>query len=301
VRLAFMGSPDFAVPTLQALVEAGHGIVCVYTQPPRARGRRGLDLVVTPVHEAAQALGLTIRNPCAFDAMEQQYFASLKLDAAVVVAYGLLLPASVLLAPRFGCYNGHASLLPRWRGAAPIQRAIMAGDSFTGMMVMKMETGLDTGPIALMEKIPIQASTTAGQLHDHLSIICARLIVETMARLEADGQLDLQPQAREGVTYAHKITKQETRIDWTRSAQELERTIRALAPLPAAWCEMEIQGQRERIKILAADCTLPQGMEELSVKCGDGTKLYLTFLQKAGGKPLAVSEFLRGNKVQAIL
>jgi len=300
VRLAFMGTPDFAVPTLHSLLEAGHEIVAVYSQPPRAGGRRGLSATCSPVHRAAQDLGLPVLTPAIFDEVEQQRFADLKLDAAVVVAYGLLLPVSVLAAPRLGCYNGHASLLPRWRGAAPIQRAIMAGDGETGMMVMKMEEGLDTGSIALVHKIPIADDITAGQLHDQLSLIGAELMVAAMAQLEKGG-LTLQPQGGVGITYAHKITKQETRIDWDKSAIDIERMIRAFFPFPGAWCEMEIGVRRERVKILAARLDWLDDVESLSVHCGDGNKLFLTKLQKAGGKLLDTAEFLRGNSIHAVL
>jgi len=294
-----MGTPDFAVPTLQALVEARHEIVAVYSQPPRPRGRRGLDLLPSPVHKAAQALGLEVFTPTSLGTAEIEHFVSLELDACIVVAYGLLLPAPLLAAPRFGCYNGHASLLPRWRGAAPIQRAIMAGDNETGMMVMKMEQGLDTGPIALTHRLALSPSVTAGQLHDELSRIGADLMVEAMAQLEA-GQLKLHPQAQQGVTYAHKITKQDMRIDWTKPALEIERLIRALAPSPAAWCEMEIAVKRERVKILAAELESREAGDEFPVICGDGRKIFLTLLQKAGGKPLSMSEFLRGHPVNAV-
>jgi len=300
LRLAFMGTPDFAVPTLRSLFHAGHEIVAVYSQPPRAGGRRGLERIASPVHEAARALGLPVLTPTFFDEKAQHQFAALKLDAAVVVAYGIILPVPVLAAPRFGCYNGHASLLPRWRGAAPIQRAIMAGDGETGMMIMKMEAGLDTGPIALVQKLALSAEMTAGQLHDDLSHIGADLMVAAMAQLEC-GQLSLQPQGDVGVTYAHKITKQETRIDWSRPVIEIERMIRAFAPAPGAWCEMKIAGRRERVKILAAQMQAPTDADILPVLCGDGGKIFLTLLQKSGGRPLAAPEFLRGHPIEDIV
>jgi len=299
VRLAFMGTPDFAVPTLCALAQKGHEIAVVYSQPPRAGGRRGLGLVASPVHRQAQHLGLLIRTPTLFDKAEQDYFAALKLDAVVVVAYGLLLPAALLDCVRLGFYNGHASLLPRWRGAAPIQRAIMAGDDETGMMVMKMVAGLDKGPVALTHKVPLTEDATAGQIHDILSRIGADLMIEAMEKLEK-GTLSLQPQAQEGVVYAHKITKQETKINWERPAIEIERLVRALAPHPAAWCEMEIGGRRERVKILAAKVGTSDNISDLCVACGDGCKLSLTLLQKAGGKPLSATDFLHGHPVHAI-
>jgi len=301
LRLAFMGTPAFSVPVLEALIQAGHEIVAVYSQPPRASGRRGLFLLPSPVQQAAQNFDIPVLTPTSLrEPRLQQDFCDLKLDAAVVVAYGLLLPPAILEAPKWGCYNAHASLLPRWRGAAPIQRAIMAGDGETGMMVMKMEAGLDTGPIALTHRLALADAVTAGQLHDELSHIGADLMVEAMAKLEA-GQLPLHPQVGEGVTYAHKISRQETRIDWTRPAVEIERLIRALAPAPAAWCEMEIGGKRERVKILAASFENQDNPQGLSVVCGDGHKLSLIKLQKAGGRPLSAQEFLRGNSISAIL
>ena len=216
LRIIFMGTPDFSVPTLRALVEAGHEIAAVYTQPPRPGGRRGLDLQKSPVHQAAELLGLPVLTPLNFKAEEdRQQFRDFNADVAVVVAYGLLLPEAILSGTRLGCYNGHASLLPRWRGAAPIQRAIMAGDTETGMMVMKMEKGLDTGPVALTAKVAIAENMTAGELHDSLMLTGARLMRQAMDKLEAD-DLPLVTQAEEGVLYAAKIDKGETRIDFSR-------------------------------------------------------------------------------------
>ncbi|MBE0694237.1 MAG: methionyl-tRNA formyltransferase, partial [Aquamicrobium sp.] len=250
LRIVFMGTPDFAVATLRALAEAGHEIVAVYTQPPRPAGRRGLELTPSPVQREAERLGIPVRSPVSLKGgAEQAAFRALAADVAVVVAYGLLLPAAILEGTRLGCYNGHASLLPRWRGAAPIQRAIMAGDAETGMMIMKMDAGLDTGPVALAERVPIGPTITGGELHDRLMAVGARLMVEAMARLEA-GDLPLAPQAEDGVTYARKIDKAETRIDWTRPAAEVSATIRGLSPHPGAWCEIEIAGRPERLKVL---------------------------------------------------
>ena len=218
LRIIFMGTPDFSVPVLKALHAAGHEIVAVYSQPPRPAGRRGLELKASPVHEAAEALGIEVRTPVNFKAEEdREAFRALNADVAVVVAYGLLLPKAILEGTRLGCYNGHASLLPRWRGAAPIQRAIMAGDAETGMMVMKMDVGLDTGPVALTARVAIGETMTAGELHDALSQAGAALMVEAMGKLEA-GDLPLTPQPEEGVLYAAKISKEETHIDFSKPA-----------------------------------------------------------------------------------
>ncbi|WP_287179712.1 methionyl-tRNA formyltransferase, partial [Mesorhizobium sp.] len=215
MRVIFMGTPEFSVPTLRAIAEAGHEIEAVYTQPPRAAGRRGLGLMRSPVQREAEQLGVEVRTPVSLKSeVEQQVFRALRADVAVVVAYGLLLPKPILEAPLLGCLNGHASLLPRWRGAAPIQRAVMAGDSETGMMVMRMEEGLDTGPVAMVEKCAIGPDMTAGDLHDRLMLIGAALMAEALARLERD-TLTFTTQATAGVTYAKKIDKAETRMDWT--------------------------------------------------------------------------------------
>lgn len=300
LRIIFMGTPDFSVPTLRALKEAGHEIVAVYTQPPRPGGRRGLDLQKSPVHQAAELLGIPALTPLNFKAPEERArFRAHAADVAVVVAYGLLLPVEVLEGTRLGCYNGHASLLPRWRGAAPIQRAIMAGDDKTGIMVMKMEKGLDTGPVALTAELAIDPEMTAGELHNALMQVGARAMVEAMAKLEAD-DLPLTPQPEEGVLYAAKIDKGETRIDFSGPAQTVHNHIRGLSPFPGAWFEAEINGKRERLKVLAS--TLGEGQGEpgtvlddrLTVACGEGA-VRLTRLQKAGGKPLNAEEFLRGT------
>ena len=233
LRIVFMGTPEFSVPTLRAIAQAGHEVAAVYTQPPRAAGRRGLELTKSPVHRAAEDLGLEVRTPASLRSADEQHaFRALGADVAVVVAYGLLLPRPVLEGTRLGCYNGHASALPRWRGAAPIQRAIMAGDRETAMMIMKMEEGLDTGPVALSRTVPIGIDMTAGELHDMMMAEGASLMVQALAALEA-GNLTLTPQAEEGVTYARKIDKAETRVDWNRPARECTTTSAGCRPFPA--------------------------------------------------------------------
>ena len=307
MRIIFMGTPGYAAPTLLALHEAGHQIVAVYSQPPRPAGRRGLEVTPSPVHAAAERLGIPVFTPKSLKgADEQAAFRAFDADAAVVVAYGLLLPKAILDAPRLGAWNGHASLLPRWRGAAPIQRAIMAGDAETGVMIMKMDEGLDTGPVALTEKVAISDTVTAGELHDILSAMTARLMVDAMARLER-GELPVTPQAEAGVTYAAKISKAETRIDFSRSAEEVHNHVRGLAPSPGAWFELSAGGRAERVKLLAteraasdAKAVVPGSVldDRLTIACGEGAVRLLT-LQKAGGKPLAAEDFLRGTPVPA--
>ncbi|TPO02817.1 methionyl-tRNA formyltransferase [Mesorhizobium sp. B1-1-5] len=303
LRVIFMGTPDFSVPTLRAVAEAGHEIAAVYTQPPRAAGRRGLGLTPSPVQREAERLALEVRTPASLKSeAEQQAFAALQADVAVVVAYGLLLPKAVLDAPRLGCLNGHASLLPRWRGAAPIQRAIMAGDTETGMMVMKMEEGLDTGPVAMVEKVAIAPDMTAGELHDRLMVQGASLMVQALAQLGINC-LTFTQQAMAGVTYARKIDKSETRVDWTRPSGEVHNHIRGLSPFPGAWCEVDIGGRMERLKLLRS--TLSDGVGEsggilddrLTIACGTGA-VRLVEVQRAGGKPAAAQEFLRGAKIE---
>jgi len=303
LRIVFMGTPDFSVPTLRAIVEAGHNVVAVYTQPPRPAGRRGLELTPSPVHREAERLGLEVRSPVSLKgADEQAAFRALQADAAVVVAYGLLLPVPILEGTRLGAYNGHASLLPRWRGAAPIQRAIMAGDHETGMMIMKMDAGLDTGPVALTERIGIGPDEIAGALHDRLMLIGAPLMVEALARLEA-GSLTLTPQAAEGVIYARKIDKAETRIDWRLPAMELHNRVRGLSPFPGAWCELTLGGKVERLKILRTSPVSAAGApgevldDRLCIACGQGA-LRLVELQRAGGRPATAEEFLRGTRLE---
>ncbi|WP_160007027.1 methionyl-tRNA formyltransferase [Rhizobium sp. 18055] len=300
LRIIFMGTPEFSVPTLRMLVDAGHTILAVYTQPPRPGGRRGLDLQKSPVHQAAELLGIPVFTPVNFkDPDERARFAEHKADVAVVVAYGLLLPEAILNGTRYGCYNGHASLLPRWRGAAPIQRAIMAGDEKTGMMVMKMDKGLDTGAVAISSEVAIGENMTGGELHDKLMYAGAKAMAEAMVKLEMD-DLPLTPQPDEGVLYASKIDKSETRIDFSRDAAEVHNHIRGLAPFPGAWFELEISGKPERVKVLGserADGTGTPGellTDDLVVACGTGA-VRLTKLQKAGGKPLAAADFLHGT------
>ena len=303
LRVIFMGTPDFSVPTLCAIADAGHEIVAVYTQPPRPAGRRGLELTPSPVQREAERQGVEVRTPTSLRGeAEQAAFRELNADVAVVVAYGLLLPKAILAGTRLGCYNGHASLLPRWRGAAPIQRAIMAGDAETGMMVMKMEEGLDTGPVALTSRVRIGPDMTAGELHDALSKTGAALMVEALKALDG-GSLDLKPQATDGLTYAKKIDKAETRIDWSLPSKDVHNHIRGLSPSPGAWSEMEAGGKTERLKLLRS--TLAEGRgnpgeildDRLTVACGEGA-VRLVEVQRAGGKPAGAEEFLRGTKLE---
>lgn len=295
MRVIFMGTPDFSVPVLEALHEA-HEIVAVYTQPPRPAGR-GKKPRPSPVAARAEALGLEIRNPLNFrEEAEREAFAALEAHVAVVVAYGLLLPQAVLDAPRHGCFNLHASLLPRWRGAAPIQRALMAGDAETGVAVMKMELGLDTGPVALVEKTPISAEDTAATLHDRLASMGAPLMVKALAEIRT---LTLTPQPEEGV-YAPKIDKAEAQIDWRKPAVEVDRLIRGLSPFPGAWFMQE----GERVKALHSELATGAGApgqvldDRLCIACGEGA-IRLTRLQRAGAAPMAASDFLRGRQVSA--
>ncbi len=304
MRLAFMGTPDFSVPALDALAEAGHNIAAVYSQPPRPAGR-GKKLRLSPVHARAEALGLEARTPLNFRSEDNRdAFAALDLDAAVVVAYGLILPQAILDAPRLGCVNLHASLLPRWRGAAPIQRAIMAGDAETGVCAMLMEAGLDTGPVILTETTPIRDEDTAGSMHDRLAALGAGMIDRALKGV-ADGSLTPAPQPEEGAVYAAKIDKAEARIDWTRPAEELDRQIRGLSPFPGAWCE--IAG--ERVKLLLSRPE-PSGAssapgtaldDDLLIACGpDGAgRLRLRTLQRAGKGAMSNKDFLRGFPVAA--
>ncbi|EJF91138.1 methionyl-tRNA formyltransferase [Bartonella tamiae] len=306
LRLAFMGTPDFSVPVLEALYAAGHEIVAVYSQPPRPAGRRGLEVTPSPVQKAAEALHLPIYTPQNLkSSIEQQKFRDLNIDAAIVVAYGLLLPKAILETPLYGCFNGHASLLPRWRGAAPIQRAIMAGDKETGIMIMKMDEGLDTGPVALTKTVAITPYMTAGVLHDTLSQTCAPLMVEAMSQLEQK-TLVLTPQSQEGVTYAHKIQKEEARIDWSQSAHHIQHQICGLSPYPGSWCEMVLSGKRERVKLLQARLShiASKGIghvdpQSLIIGCGQGS-IQIIQLQKSGGKILNHDDFIRGFHVTKV-
>ncbi|OCP23500.1 MULTISPECIES: methionyl-tRNA formyltransferase [unclassified Ensifer] len=304
LRIIFMGTPEFSVPTLAALAAAGHEIVAVYTQPPRPGGRRGLDLQKSPVHQAAELLGVPVLTPVNFkDEADRRTFRAFDADVAVVVAYGLLLPEVILTGTRLGCYNGHASLLPRWRGAAPIQRAIMAGDHETGMMVMKMDKGLDTGPVALTKAVQIGETMTAGELHDRLMQVGANLMKEAIGKLEAD-DLPLTEQAEAGVVYAAKISKAETRIDFARTGREVHDHIRGLSPFPGAWFELDIAGKPERVKVLNSERVTGDGAagtvldDNLTIACGEGA-VRPTRLQRAGGKALAVADFLRGTPIAA--
>ena len=293
LRLAFMGTPDFAVPTLAELVAQGHDVAAVYSQPPRPKGR-GLGTDPSPVHKFALGAGLEVRTPVTLkDAEQQELFRALAIDAAIVVAYGLLLPKPILDAPKLGCFNLHGSLLPRWRGAAPIQRAIMAGDTETGIMVMRMEEGLDTGPVLMAERTPV-GRKTYGELHDELARLGADLMVRALSALER-GSITEQPQPADGATYAKKILKEEARIDWTKPAHEIDCLIRGLSPAPGAWCEVK----GERLKILYAEPVSGSGAsgtlidDKLTVACGDGA-LRLVRLQRAGKSVMTAEELLRG-------
>lgn len=304
MRVLFMGTPDFSVPTLRALHEAGHDIAAVYTQPPRAGGRRGLEQVPSPVHKAAEELGVEVRTPINFkDETDRQALRDLNADIAVVVAYGLLLPQAVLDAPRLGCLNGHGSKLPRWRGAAPIQRAIMAGDETTAIEIMKMEAGLDTGPVALSQEIVIGPNMVAGELHDAMSMACAELMVEALAVQEA-GALHFTPQAEDGATYARKIEKSETRIDWHQPAADVHNHIRGLSPFPGAWCEVELNGKPQRLKVLRSELAAGTGEpgtvldDALTVACHGGA-VRLVEIQRAGKAAGQASDFLRGTPIAA--
>ncbi|WP_084583437.1 methionyl-tRNA formyltransferase [Sphingomonas azotifigens] len=296
MRILFMGTPDFAVPVLDALVEAGHDIAAAYSQPPRPGGRRGKALTPSPVHARAEALGIEVRTPLSLrGAEEQEALAALDADVAVVAAYGLILPRAVLAAPRLGCLNVHGSLLPRWRGAAPIERAILAGDAETGVGIMQMEAGLDTGPVRLEGRTPIDRKT-AGDLRAELSALGARLMVEVLADFDAYPAV---PQPEEGVTYAAKIDKAEARLDFTRSAVDVERAVRAFNPAPGAFFELD----GERFRIHAADlidASGPPGTvgDDLLIHCGEGA-IRPTSIQRAGRGVMTVAELLRGFPIPA--
>ena len=289
-----MGSPEFSVPVLEALVDAGHEIACVYCQPPRQAGRGKKDRP-TPVQARAEGLGLPVRHPVNFkDPEDVAEFAALNADIAVVVAYGLLLPQSILDAPKQGCLNIHASLLPRWRGAAPIHRAILAGDTTTGVCIMQMEAGLDTGPVLLRRETLISAADTTASLHDRLSDMGAAAIVEALSTLP---ELSAVPQPAEGVTYAKKIDKSEAKIDWTRPATEIDRQIRGLSPFPGAWAEYA----GERIKFHASRLVDGAGrpgevIDRFTIACGDGAVAILT-AQREGKRAMPVSDILKGMDV----
>jgi len=298
LRVAFMGTPDFSVPILQALVDAGHEVVCVYCQPPRAAGR-GQKERLSPVHAAALDHGIEVRTPAKLKSAEdQEAFADLKLDVAVVAAYGLILPKEILEAPKHGCINVHASLLPRWRGAAPIQRAILAGDSESGVTIMQMDEGLDTGDMLLREPVAISAKTTGQSLHDELSIMGARLALEALSGI-TNGSLSPVSQPDDGVTYASKLEREEGRIDWRKSAREIDHQIRAFTPWPGAWFEYE--GERLKVlKALPVDGSGPAGtiLDGLTIACGDGA-LRVETIQRAGKGPMAAQDFLNGYDLPA--
>ena len=299
MRLIFMGTPDFAVPTLVELAARGHEIAAVYTRAPKPAGR-GMDVQHTPVEQEARQLALAVHTPRSLkDEEAQAAFRAHNADAAVVVAYGLILPKSVLEAPRLGCFNIHASLLPRWRGAAPINRAIMAGDTESGITIMKMDEGLDTGAIAMAERMPIGADITAGDLHDVLSRLGADLMLRALAAAER-GSLTLTPQPDKGVTYAEKISKNETRVDWSKPWQQVHDHVRGLSSFPGAWFEVD----GVRIKALRSTKGGGSGApgvvldDKLTIACGTGA-VRLTQVQRAGKQPMSAEEFLRGTPVKA--
>ncbi len=291
MKIVFMGTPEFSVPALDALIDAGHEVVAVYTQPPRPAGR-GKKQRPSPVQARAEALGLPVRHPASLRPQEEKdAFAALGADIGVVVAYGLILPRAILDAPTHGCLNIHASLLPRWRGAAPIHRAIMAGDSETGICIMQMEAGLDTGPVLLRQAMPLTDQDTTADVHDRLSALGGALIAEALKRL-AELVPTVQPQ--DGVTYADKIDKAEARIDWTQPAVEVDRQIRGLSPFPGAWCDVD----GERVKLLRSRVVDGSGIPGsvlggFTVACGDGA-VEILLAQRQGKRPMAVVEVLRG-------
>ncbi len=298
LRVVFMGTPDFSVPTLSEIVSAGHDVAGVYTQPPRPAGR-GMEERKSPVHAFAEEAAIPVFTPKSLRRAEvQQEFAALAPEVALVVAYGLILPKPVLDVPPLGCLNLHGSLLPRWRGAAPIQRAIMAGDKETGVMVMKMEEGLDTGPVALADYLLIGPDATAGEIHDQLALMGASLMRNALELLEK-GEISFTPQPAGGVTYAAKIAKEETRIDWTRPGPEVHNHVRGLSPFPGAWFEALLAGKAERIKVLRSVLVPGKGDPgqlldaNLTVACGSQA-VRLTQVQRAGKKPMGGADFLRG-------
>jgi methionyl-tRNA formyltransferase len=298
-----MGTPNFAVPTLSDILAAGHDVVGVYTQPPRAAGR-GMQARRSPVHVFAEQQGLPVSTPMSLKSEDEQAaFAALRADVAVVVAYGLILPAPVLEAPAYGCLNLHGSALPRWRGAAPIQRAIMAGDSETAATVMRMDEGLDTGSVCLAEPIAIDAGMTAGDLHDRMAILGGDLMVRALAALQR-GSLTCAPQPDDGVTYAKKIDKAESRIDFRQPAQNVHNLIRGLSPMPGAWFELTLGKRTERVKVLRTTVSAQGGVagtlldDELLVACGSGS-VRLIEVQRAGKTPMSAQEFLRGRPLRS--
>lgn len=301
MRIIFMGTPDFAVPTLSEIVANGHEVVAVYTRAPKPAGR-GQAERKSPVHEAAEGFGIPVFTPKSLKGeAEQLVFASHGAEFGVVVAYGLLLPKPILDAPEQGCINLHGSLLPRWRGAAPIQRAVMAGDARTGVMVMRMDEGLDTGPVGLVDEMPIGPDMTSGELHDRMMLVGADLMVRALAALER-GSLGFTPQSDEGVTYAHKIDKAEARIDWDRPARDVHNQIRGLSPFPGAWFELTVNGAPTRVKVLRSSLSTGSGApgerigEGLTVACAEGA-VRLTRVQRQGKDAMDDLSFLRGTPV----
>lgn len=295
LRIIFMGTPEFAVPALAALVESGHEVAAVYTQPPRPGGRRGKELTPSPVHRAAEACGIEVKHPVSLKGAEEQAaFALFGADVAVVAAYGLILPQAILDAPRLGCLNIHASILPRWRGAAPIQRAILAGDPTTGVTIMQMEAGLDTGPMLATLRTTVDRKTT-GELTEELAEKGARLLVDTLRELDKHRPI---AQPEEGVTYARKIEKAEARLDFMQGAVQVERQVRAFTPSPGAFFELE----GERYKVLSADLAEGQGEAgtvldgALTVACGSGA-IRITLVQRAGKPVMGTADLLRGRPI----
>jgi methionyl-tRNA formyltransferase len=302
LRLIFMGTPEFSVPTLLELVAHGHEIAAVYTRAAKPAGR-GMKLQATPVEQEARRLGIPVLTPATLKTPEaQEEFRSYNADAAVVVAYGMILPQAILDAPKLGCFNLHASLLPRWRGAAPINRAVMSGDAETGVMVMKMDVGLDTGDVAMAERLTITDRMTASDVHDALARLGADLMVRAMAALDR-GALQLTRQSEAGVTYAAKIEKAEAKIDWSRPAHAVLRHIHGLSPFPGAWSEVPVDGEAVRVKILRCEPAKGSGApgavldELLTIACGDGA-IRIIELQRAGKAPMKVAEFLRGTPLK---
>jgi methionyl-tRNA formyltransferase len=303
LRLIFMGTPEFAVPTLLELVAHGHEIAAVYTRAPKPGGR-GMKLQATPVEQEARRLGIPVLTPATLKTPEAlEEFRAKNVDAAVVVAYGMILPQAILDAPKFGCFNLHASLLPRWRGAAPINRAVMSGDAETGVMVMKMDVGLDTGDVAMAERLTITDKMTASDVHDALARLGADLMVRAMAALER-GALQLTKQSEAGVTYAAKIEKVEAKIEWNRPAHDVLRHIHGLSPFPGAWSEVVVDGEAVRLKILRCESARGSGApgslldDQLTIACANGA-IRIIDLQRAGKAPMKTAEFLRGTPLKS--
>jgi methionyl-tRNA formyltransferase len=303
MRIIFMGAPEFAVPTISEIFNRGHNVVAVYTRAPTPGGRRGLVTTKTPVHVAAESLGIPVFTPPTLrDAETQTVFRDHAADIAVVVAYGLLLPAPILEAPKFGCVNLHASLLPRWRGAAPIQRAIIAGDKETGVDLMQMDAGLDTGPVAMRETIPIRAEDTAGDLTRRLAFIAARLAASALSEMES-GRLEFREQSKDRASYARKIETSEAELDWTQNAEDVRNRIHGLSPAPGAFSNLSIGGRQERIKIFRAEAIAANGAppgtildDDMTVACGTGA-VRILLGQRSGRTAISGPELMRGAKV----